>query len=903
MTTAFATLDDAIFYQTFDTVNISGSTAYEWVSGNDGTITGALNNATGVLDEGLYFDGNDKVEHSDLGHGANTLSGCGWVTFNDNGWQAIAVNGNRGTDRSWEFVLAGDKLRYAYASASGSSWQTVVDSTSASLFSVGTEYAICFTHSGTSIKFYVDGSQVSETLSSGSNSTNTIRDATNNKFTIGFDQGSFYGKIDVNDFIIFDRELSSSEISDHYDSGSGVNPFVTGATDPVISITQPLNLTYFNSATNSEQDFIYAPEDNGSTIDDCTIYTNRTGSWSNTNMQTDNSPTAGANNTLNPAIALTTGTYKWAVRCEYGTNNFIFSDNYTVYVDYTDPVITLNAPADNYYEKTTPSYLNYSVSDNFGGSIDCNITQNGVMVQSASVTSGNSQTYSPVTGEATNTWYVNCQDDAGNFVSSVNRTHTRDNTAPTTTLVSPNGTISYTGTMDFVAVADDNLNEDAGTWTSSVCNLYINGSLNISGFTGFNLYNTTASPLSSPTTVFDDVSFPVGNYTYLLSCKDEAGNLGNSTTLSFSVESAISTLNVTFLNSTDNATITDSVQVILNNGTADVYTNSTTAGFLYYYNLTPGNYTATVSSADYDTQNQNVEIGTASAQSLTVYLVTATTPTNDTTLTFRNLYTNTVLENVTLAIEKNISGVWTLVDSESSDVNGRVTYTYEIGEGYRFTATKSDYESKIFTLEPISFSSYLIKLEPNTSGGGDDFGRVSVVYTPTTFTENSSVDFNVTFASPSGSLEFFAYNVSYKNYSIAGNGTNAYGGSLTDTIGFPFASGTDRVRVYYSFQLTGSPFREYVVFYELQDFTPEEGTIDASDLDATGLTMFEKAILSTIILAIGVGLAWLYSGILGAGLVAELLLGFLAYQGFMTWLVAIPSMILLFFLIMRGVGR
>jgi hypothetical protein len=140
-------------------------------------------------------------------------------SFNDLSWGGIHFRALSSTDTRFRFGngVTSDGGETAYTS----SWST------------GTWYYIVMTHSATANKYYVNGSQVatdttSVTLANNGTTFNIGRDTGNNE----------YANSIVDEFGIWGKELSSTEVTALYNSGNGISyPFSAG----------PANLKSYNT--------------------------------------------------------------------------------------------------------------------------------------------------------------------------------------------------------------------------------------------------------------------------------------------------------------------------------------------------------------------------------------------------------------------------------------------------------------------------------------------------------------------------------------------------------------------------------------------------------------------------------------------------------------------------------
>ncbi|MDD9953412.1 MAG: hypothetical protein OXR66_03685 [Candidatus Woesearchaeota archaeon] len=198
---------------------------------------------------------------------------------------------------------------------------------------------------------------------------------------------------------------------DGLDNGNGSTFFelVPDTIAPNITLELPLN----NSWNGSAVVFTYYVDDIN--IDSCTLYHNESGWTANVS---DSSPVHQANNTINTSF--TSGHVLWNIECNDTFSNVAFASfNYTVRVDASVPVITLNAPG-NDTNASSPVLFNWTVTDNLANFLNCSLTINGVVNEtSINITEGNETIRNvSLATEGVANWSVACVDEAGNSGAS-----------------------------------------------------------------------------------------------------------------------------------------------------------------------------------------------------------------------------------------------------------------------------------------------------------------------------------------------------------------------------------------------------------------------------------------------------------------------------------------------------
>lgn len=200
---------------TFDTADISGSTAVDSWGSNDGTISGATTGVAGELNEAYSFDGTDDyVSIPNIGlSSASSFSLSAWVNLDGTGSNQTLMGRYDGSDdilsiywdgSGWECRIGhvgGSEQQFKGGSANAGSW---------------THIAVTFDSSGPTTTIYQDGSSVA----SSSNSLADFADSTTGPHIGRRSDGSGLLGGDIDDPRIYDKALSSSEVSNLYNNGS-----------------------------------------------------------------------------------------------------------------------------------------------------------------------------------------------------------------------------------------------------------------------------------------------------------------------------------------------------------------------------------------------------------------------------------------------------------------------------------------------------------------------------------------------------------------------------------------------------------------------------------------------------------------------------------------------------------
>lgn len=333
----------------------------------------------------------------------------------------------------------------------------------------------------------------------------TVNETTNNSFIVNnMGEGQYNWSI-----LCFD-ELGSN-------STGGPSTLYLDDTPPVITAISPNETTVQTGMVS----FTFNAADNFDTSIFCNITAD-----GNASRSTTTSVASGSNATVQ--INITQGLHYWNVTCFDNINNTGFSQ--TLNFSAADiPVVKLHSPANGFGFNSTGIILYYNLSSNNINNCTLILNDSAYSTFNASeiqYTSNDGQNNFTIEGLGYSkyNWTVNCYDTNGFNGSDTTRTFYLDNAAPNITLNNPaNGTTLFATVVRFnftIIDVDDVL----------VCNLTINNIVNRSNFNAGsgsqNLVNVTG--------------FSVGNYSWNVTCFDNAGFFATSETRDFTIDSNVS---------------------------------------------------------------------------------------------------------------------------------------------------------------------------------------------------------------------------------------------------------------------------------------------------------------------------------------------------------------------------
>lgn len=322
--------------------------------------------------------------------------------------------------------------------------------------------------------------------------------------------------------------------------------------------------------------------------------------------------------------------------------------------------------------------------------------------------------------------------------------------------------------------------------------------------------------------------------------------------------------------------------------------NITSSGSISYQYLTAGNYTFSFEGSNYPKRTYSVQIGNKTYQTLKVYLLQNST--DAVIFTFLEYQSNEVIEDTTLQISTVINGSDTLIAVLTSDITGKTQFYFDTTSKYCFVASKTNYQTKSFCLDPIIFNTYTIRLETSVElSTGNAFEEVLVDYTPKSYWNNQNNTITFTFANPEGSLTSYGFNATYNGSTVSASGSNAYGEVITTDLEILGAEYGDKVIVHYYYKKSGDDdYKTQKLIYEILGYDSASDSIQDNPPGDYGLGIFVSTLISVIIVLLVSGLASFFGGVVAGGLMALLMFAWLMKIDFLNFWAGIISVIILF---------
>jgi len=217
--------DSGVSRWTFDAADTESGTALDSWGNNDGTINGATTGVSGAnetytTDEAYSFDGaDDYVDFGAFGDGLEAFSVAAWVNPDSLvGDMPILMRdgGLARNDRHWSLRIDDSNGTVSMWAQDGS--DNKIQATTSSTISTGSWSHIVGTIGGTTATIYVNGTSDG----SDSNSSYGVQPSSSETVKAGGDDvgGYEFYEGDIDDPRFYDKELSSTEVSNLYNNGS-----------------------------------------------------------------------------------------------------------------------------------------------------------------------------------------------------------------------------------------------------------------------------------------------------------------------------------------------------------------------------------------------------------------------------------------------------------------------------------------------------------------------------------------------------------------------------------------------------------------------------------------------------------------------------------------------------------
>ena len=642
----------------------------------------------------------------------------------------------------------------------------------------------------------------------------------------------------IDEIVFFSGTLTSQNITDLYNSGSGLEyPFGSSATTTTWSIHA---IDLYSDSNLSGVNVTFAAG--------CWNVTDATGFTTVTNQ------TSGC--------AGISGTLSWTA-----TKNGYFSASGTVAPN--------NTATANMYEGVVNITGIYRLVDQalLNASSDWSVETTGGKTYNGNATDYPSNIYLT---NGTNTLTLQHAGDYYDKDFTVNITAPQATTTNVSGVYDAVATITAKNVFTNVTISNFTINASNTTYSYESSHSTTNGTLYLPTIQGSNLFLLIDAP----------------GYAY-------ANTTLNATNATPEHEFLLYTMNSIYINIYDADTgllITQNISVTVSGNTTEE-TKTTTTGHVYFDLLPDGVYNVKLSGSNYSLRTYSVTVAERSTQTLNAYLSAYT---QTVIFTVRDDDTKNSIEGCSLSMYRLVNSSWNVVESKTSDITGRAQFTYTPNIKYRFVTTCEGYIDKEFYLDPIIFSSYNIDMEKTIVLPEDqDYYGVSVTFSPNYFENDKAYNFSITFQSPSGLLSIYNYSITYPSGNASNSGNNAIGETFTTSFNITNATYPSYVVVNYSYNTSIGSWRSFSYRYLVEETIPSHSILELRENDY-GLGDFTKALIAVGITIIVAGVAMVVNMMAGAVL-GIMVIGYFLYIGFLPlWSVLISFLVIILIIARRS---
>jgi len=309
------------------------------------------------------------------------------------------------------------------------------------------------------------------------------------------------------------------------------------------------------------------------------------------------------------------------------------------------------------------------------------------------------------------------------------------------------------------------------------------------------------------------------------------------------------------------------------------------SGIVRINDVAGGVYTVRVTKSGYAVGEHALTMTGGSHQNVIAYLSSAG---STTIFTIVDSISSQIIEGATGNMYKSINSSYTLVSSQTSDITGRIQYSYTPDIEYKFVMDADGYEQRTFFLKPL-FGSYTIRLTPDIVSL-PDLNTGAYVYEINNsglFHDDLNNSFEISISSGTGTIEY--YNLTVTNFDgtpTLENCAIAQGCSDSFTFEIVNADFEDVVIVEYVIKESGRSEKYFKKVYHVQDvYDPStlEGWKDVDDADVDSLSKAFIAMIVCLIVVAFVSIGSISVGVppvTASGFVLALLVEVFAYVGF-----------------------
>jgi hypothetical protein len=413
-------------------------------------------------------------------------------------------------------------------------------------------------------------------------------------------------------------------------------------------------------------------------------------------------------------------------------------------------------------------------------------------------------------------------------------------------------------------------------------------------------YNTTNGSINIPiiksrsyTIYLDATGYALSNETI------STNNISHQNhTMRTYTENSVS---INIYDETTNLLITQNITIEFTQNLSDII-NTTTTGMYYQDGLADGTWNIKFSGGNYTLKSYTITVANRSTQNLNAYLSANSQYSIFNIIDFDS---SAVIEGASFTQSKIINGSWTVINSKSSDITGRVQFDYIPNAKYQFLISATGYDDNLFYLDPVLFSTYNIRMTKTTTlsptNTADYLGIYISYYNnntgDTTWNNNNNNTLIWIISSPIGSLE--KYNITIElpqGINISQNGILANGEQFTQNFTINSTNTSDRLIINYCYESTTSYPKCFRFPHTIIGVYANTSMLANKD-QTYGLGVFERVLLVTIIVLFVGGMVFIYGGAIPGLVVTLFVYGFTLSTGFVTIWMIFPSLFVGFIMI------
>jgi hypothetical protein len=329
------------------------------------------------------------------------------------------------------------------------------------------------------------------------------------------------------------------------------------------------------------------------------------------------------------------------------------------------------------------------------------------------------------------------------------------------------------------------------------------------------------------------------------------------------------------------------IEIVQNDTTFNIWTTNGTA---LIQNNWSGNYI--INAYNQNFSKSTIVLSTSASGGMFYGNLFLLNKSLNTIFTVQDRLTADILSDVTISQARLISSVWTEISSKNSDITGKAQFYFVPETKYRFTVSKTGYNTKVFYLDPILYSTYTIQLDKSTTNYFyADYEDLYISYSPKSFDSTSQNNLTMIIRSEKGILTSYNATIGYPGGTLFQSGVANSG--ETFELKFNITGNTiwDKVNVTISYMTIVNTSRTFRYQHEITGNVGSPYTW-AGNLKNNYANSFEKIILTVLIIIIITGFAMYQAGPQAGGVVTILCMVFAVMTNFLPLYTVVPGILI-----------